>query len=53
MREATKIAMYQSTSPETAVMLTHEIECVLQRNQNEPYLRALLTRALILEKLYA
>ena len=32
-------------------ILTEEILCVLQRNQNEKYLRSLLTRALILEKI--
>ncbi len=31
--------------------LMQEIEFVLKRNQNEKYLRAILTRALILEKL--
>lgn len=31
--------------------LTDEIECILKRNQNEKFLRKLLTRALILEEL--
>lgn len=31
--------------------LTTEIECILKRNQNERFLRSLLTRALILEEL--
>ena len=31
--------------------LTKEIECILRRNQDEKFLRSLLTRALILEKL--
>lgn len=32
-------------------ILTEEILCILERNQNEKYLRNLLTRALILEKI--
>lgn len=35
----------------TEKSLIKEIECVLKRNQNEKFLRSLLTRALILEKL--
>lgn len=31
--------------------LTEEIKYILKRNQNETYLRSLLTRALILEEL--
>lgn len=32
-------------------ILIEEITCVLKRNQNETFLRSLLTRALILEEL--
>ena len=32
-------------------ILTEEIKCILQRNQNEKFLQSLLTRALILEEL--
>jgi hypothetical protein len=37
---------------ETINTLRKEIELVLTRNEYESYLKALLTRALILEKLY-
>lgn len=32
-------------------ILAEEIECILSRNRNEQFLRKLLTRAVILEKL--
>lgn len=35
----------------TEKSLTEEIEYILRRNQDEKFLRSLLTRALILEKL--
>lgn len=33
-------------------MLKKEIELVIKRNKNETYLKSLLTRALVLEKLH-
>lgn len=33
-------------------MLKKEIELVMERNRNETYLKSLLTRALVLEKLH-
>ena len=33
-------------------MLKKEIELVMERNKNETYLKSLLTRALVLEKLH-
>lgn len=37
---------------ETVDMLKKEIELVMERNKNETYLKSLLTRALVLEKLH-
>lgn len=37
---------------ENVAMLKKEIELILERNKDEKYLKALLTRALILEKLH-
>ena len=37
---------------ETVDMLKKEIELVMERNKNENYLKSLLTRALVLEKLH-
>lgn len=37
---------------ENADMLKKEIELVMERNRNETYLKSLLTRALVLEKLH-
>ena len=37
---------------ENVDMLKKEIELILERNKDEKYLKSLLTRALILEKLY-
>lgn len=37
---------------ETIDMLRKEIELILERNRNETYLKSVLTRALILEKLH-
>ena len=33
-------------------MLKKELELVMERNRNETYLKSLLTRALVLEKLH-
>ncbi len=37
---------------EKVEMLKKEIELVMERNKNEIYLKSLLTRALVLEKLH-
>lgn len=37
---------------ETVDMLKKEIELVMERKKNETYLKSLLTRALVLEKLH-
>lgn len=37
---------------ETVAMLKKEIELIMDRNKDETYLKSLLTRALILEKLH-
>lgn len=37
---------------EKVEMLKKEIELVMERNKNETYLKSLLTRALVLEKLH-
>jgi hypothetical protein len=37
---------------EKVEMLKKEIELVMERNRNETYLKSLLTRALVLEKLH-
>ena len=37
---------------ETVDMLKKEIELVMERNKNETYLKSLLTRALVPEKLH-
>ena len=41
----------QNIPTNTEKLLTVEIERILERNQNETFLRKLLTRALILEEL--
>ncbi len=38
--------------PTTEEFLKKEIQCIMRRNSNEKFLRALLTRALILEELF-
>lgn len=43
--------MSMNTAPNTAErVLTEEIKRVIERNNNEAFLRKLLTRAIILEK---
>lgn len=41
----------ENTVNSTEKNLIEEIKCILERNQNEKFLRKLLTRAIILEKL--
>lgn len=46
--------MSLNTVPNTAErVLAEEIRCVIERNSNEAFLRKLLIRAIILEKLQA
>lgn len=44
--------VYNAAPLTTEELLKKEVQCIMNRNLNEKFLRALLTRALILEELF-
>lgn len=44
--------IYNAAPIATEEFLKKEIQCIMNRNSNEKFLRALLTRAIILEELF-